>query len=86
MPRLRNCRLTFCVCRQKIRQDEIETEQKLAQFRREAELANQRREEAEKKGEREAVRLSKEATRRVLEAQNESSKAFTEVSCMFNYC
>lgn len=51
----------------------------MAQFRKEAELANQRREEAELQGDRESNRLSKEATRKVLEAQNESTKALTEV-------
>ncbi|KAF6026325.1 hypothetical protein EB796_015364 [Bugula neritina] len=66
--------------REKIKQDEVEMQQKIAQFKREAELANQRGEDAERQSKVEASRLSRDATRRVLEAQTESTKAFTEAS------
>lgn len=68
----------------------MESHQKLAELRRDAEIANQRREEAEAanqkrekaelQDQKEANKISKEATRKLLEAQNESTKAFTEVS------
>lgn len=61
-------------------------QQKIAQFKREAELANQRGEDAERQSKVEASRLSRDATRRVLEAQTESTKAFTEVTSASYVC
>ncbi|XP_067940512.1 centrosome-associated protein 350-like [Watersipora subatra] len=66
--------------RHRIRQEELEAEKKLADFKREAELANKRREEVEKQSEKESYKMSTEATQRVLEAQKESTKAFTEAA------
>ena len=78
--------------RQKIKQDEMESQQKLAELRRDAELANHRREEAEAanqkrekaelQDQKEANRISREATQKLLEAQQESARAFTEVSSL----